>query len=66
MNVDKRSVAALDEEFLRILSCPICPDRPSLAVSGDYLTCSRCKNAFAIVDGIPQLAPEDAVPLDQL
>ncbi len=56
----------IDEELLRVAACPICPDRPGLQLIGHSLVCTKCQNAFPVSDGIPQLTPEDAVPLDQI
>ena len=56
----------LDEELLRLLACPICTDRPRLEPFGHYLLCPKCRMAYPILDEIPQLTPEDAVPVDQI
>ena len=33
-------------------------------MQGDLLVCSKCGCAFRIVDGIPDLLPEHAIPPD--
>ena len=52
----------IDSEFLAILACPVCPDRPSLELDGDFLLCKACKHRFPIVNGIPHLIADEAVP----
>ncbi|HWA83242.1 MAG TPA: Trm112 family protein [Fimbriimonadaceae bacterium] len=49
----------IDPEFLAILACPICPDRPALREEGDTLVCVKAGHRFPVVDGIPHLMPED-------
>lgn len=56
----------IDAELLSILACPLCADRPNLDLHGHYLLCGQCHNAFPIVDGIPQLTPEDGVPISKI
>lgn len=51
----------IDPELLNLLACPLDPARPPLREEGDYLVCETCQKAFPIVEGIPQLTPEDAV-----
>lgn len=58
--------AAIDPDLLSILACPICPDRPPLSLMGHVLVCGKCHQAFPIREGIPQLTPEDAMPLSQI
>lgn len=58
--------AVIDADLLRILACPLCPERPQLSLVGHFLVCDKCHNAFPIVDGIPRLTPEDAVSVDQI
>jgi hypothetical protein len=56
----------LDPELLAVLACPVCPQRPPLSVVGHYLVCAACHSAFPVLEGIPQLTPEDAVPVSQI
>ena len=56
----------VDPDLLKILACPICPERPAISLVGHYLVCGQCHNAFPVRDGIPQLTPEDAVPVNQI
>ncbi len=63
---DDSAEGIIDEELLKVVACPICPTRPTLSLVGHALVCPSCKSAFPIRDGIPQLTPEDAVPLSQI
>ncbi|HQU17658.1 MAG TPA: Trm112 family protein [Fimbriimonadaceae bacterium] len=49
----------IDPEFLKILACPVCDDRPALRLEGEWLVCSKCGRKYPILEGIPQLTPED-------
>ncbi len=50
-----------EEEWLAILACPLCDERPKFMKKGDLLVCTLRGHGFRIVDGIPQLLPEDAL-----
>jgi uncharacterized protein YbaR (Trm112 family) len=52
----------IDPELLKILANPLEPDRPPLRLEGEYLVCTKTGVGFPIVDGIPHLLPEDAIP----
>ncbi|HEY8368316.1 MAG TPA: Trm112 family protein [Thermodesulfobacteriota bacterium] len=54
----------LDPELLEILACPRCKGRVSLAPAGDGLVCESCRLRYPIVDDIPQMLIDEAVPLD--
>jgi uncharacterized protein YbaR (Trm112 family) len=56
----------IDEEFLKILGCPLHPDRPPFEQQGDYLICTRDGHGFPVINGIPHLLPEDAIPAEKL
>jgi uncharacterized protein YbaR (Trm112 family) len=49
----------IDAEFLAILACPICDDRPALRQDGEILVCTKSGHRFPVKDGIPHLMPED-------
>lgn len=49
----------IEADFLAILACPICPDRPALRQEGEVLICTKAGHRFPVVDGIPHLMPED-------
>ncbi len=54
----------LDPELLEILACPKCKGSLSLAPSGDGLVCEPCRLRYPVVDDIPQMLIDEAVPLD--
>jgi uncharacterized protein YbaR (Trm112 family) len=56
----------ISKELLSILACPLGEDRPPLRLEGDFLICDVCQMAFPIKDDIPQLLPENAIPLSEL
>ena len=56
----------IDSEFLKILGCPLHPERPPFAQNGEYLVCSVAGHGFPIVDGIPHLLPEDVIVEEKL
>lgn len=56
----------IDPRLLEILACPLTNERPPLRLQGDYLVCDACAKAFPIVNGIPHLLPENAIPLEKL
>jgi hypothetical protein len=49
-------------ELLAILACPRCKAPVRLLPEGDALGCARCRVAYPIVDDIPVMLPEEAVP----
>ena len=51
----------IDADFLAILACPICSERPPLRLDGDTLVCTKAGHRFPIKDGIPHLLPEDEI-----
>jgi uncharacterized protein YbaR (Trm112 family) len=54
----------IDQELLELLACPICPTRPPVKQEQNFLICTDCKRGYRIIDGIPRMLPEDAVPQD--
>ncbi|MCH7904881.1 MAG: Trm112 family protein [Armatimonadetes bacterium] len=52
----------MDKKLLEILACPRCDTRPALAEREDQLVCTECGYAYPVVDGIPHLLVEDAIP----
>ncbi len=55
----------IDSEFLKILACPACDDRPPLEQVEDSLVCSKCKRKYPIIDGIPHLLVEEAITTEE-
>jgi hypothetical protein len=51
----------LDPQLLEILACPS-DDHAPLEQRGDTLVCTSCGRAFPIVDGIPVLLLDEALP----
>lgn len=47
----------ISEELLEILACPYCKE--SVELKDDKLVCPKCGRDFPIVDGIPQMLPDE-------
>ena len=60
-NVLRRN-ALIDPEFLQILRCPLHPEGPPLTQKGAFLICNVDGAGFRVVDGIPRMLPDDAIP----
>ena len=58
------NVMALDREFIEILACPACDDRPPLRLVAQTLVCDKCRRAYMIRDGIPILLTEESIQAD--
>ncbi|MDR3691971.1 MAG: hypothetical protein P4L46_21505 [Fimbriimonas sp.] len=56
----------IDSDFLKILGCPLHPERPPFKLQGDYLVCTVSGHGFPVVDGIPHLLPEDVIEKEKL
>lgn len=52
----------ISPELLAVLACPNCEDRPGLEARGSALYCRGCDCFYPVVEGIPHLLPENAVP----
>jgi len=57
---------SLDPKLVAVLANPLEPDRPPLEQRGDYLVCTKTGVGFPIVDGIPRLLPENAIPASEM
>ena len=59
---DKPSPASFDPEFLALLACPLCADRPLLRFEAaeQMFHCDRCGHAYPLTDGLPDLRPTEA------
>ena len=55
----------LAPELMEILACPRC--KGGIASEGEepFLVCPACRVKFPIVDGIPVMLIQEAVPLDE-
>ena len=56
----------IDQAVLDILACPLSDSRPPLELRGEHLYCAECDCYFPIVNGIPNLLPEAAIPAAEL
>jgi uncharacterized protein YbaR (Trm112 family) len=54
----------LDPQLLEIIACPKCKGRLELKPDGSALLCRVCRLAYPVVDEIPNLIAEDALPID--
>lgn len=54
----------LEAGLLSLLACPLCHGPLEGAAARLELRCGRCRVAFPVVEGIPDLLPESARPLD--
>ena len=54
---------SLDPKLLEIIACPKCRGRLESKSDGSALLCRACRLAYPIVDEIPNLIVEDALPL---
>lgn len=55
----------LDDLLLEVLACPRCPSRPPVRQAGEFLVCTECGYRYPVLDGIPQMLPESAIPMDE-
>ncbi|MBN1879780.1 Trm112 family protein [bacterium] len=56
---------AVDKELLDILVCPKCKGSLELTETKDGLTCHSCRLLYRIIDDIPVMLIDEALPLDQ-
>ena len=56
----------IDPTLLEILRCPVHPDGPPLTERGGFLICAVDGSGYRVVDGIPRMLPDDAVPAEQV
>jgi uncharacterized protein len=54
----------LDPKLLEIIACPKCKGRLEGKPDGSALLCRACRLAYPVVDEIPDLIIEDALPLE--
>lgn len=52
----------IDPSLLDVLACPRCESRPPLREEGEELVCTVCAYRYKVVDGIPHLLVEEAMP----
>ena len=56
----------MDDQFLELLGNPNDPDRSPLTKTGNYLVCTKTGAGFPIIDGIPQLLPENEISAEKM
>ena len=56
----------IEADFLAILACPVCEDRPPLRQEGEYLICTKAGHGYVVKNGIPRLLPEDAIAPEKM
>lgn len=54
----------LEDGLLALLACPLCRGPLEDAAPRSELHCPRCRVGFPVVDGVADLLPESARPLD--
>ena len=59
---DKPASALFDPEFLALLACPLCAERPPLRfdAASQVFHCDRCGHLYPLTDGLPDLRPTEA------
>jgi len=55
----------MNDKLLEVLACPKCDDRPPLTKVGDRLVCTKCHWAFPVINGMPHLVSDEAIPPEQ-
>jgi len=53
----------IPKELLEILACPLCKGEVEYDPQREILICKTCKVYYEIIDGIPDMIPENAKPL---
>lgn len=54
---------SVNKQLLSILACPIC--KKSIKEQKSFLVCSACKKAYPVLEGVPNMIPEDAWTLEK-
>jgi uncharacterized protein YbaR (Trm112 family) len=54
---------SLDPTLLDIIACPKCKGRLEAKPDGTALVCRACRLSYPVVDDIPDLITDDAVPV---
>ena len=59
---NKPAAVSLDPEFLALLACPLCADRPPLRfdTAEQVFHCDRCGHVYPLTDGLPDLRPTES------
>jgi uncharacterized protein YbaR (Trm112 family) len=56
----------VDPKLLELLACPRCDSRPPLRQAGEFLICTMCGYGYSVINGIPHLLVEEAIPPEKL
>ncbi len=56
---------ALSEELLDLLVCPKCKGELEYRKDENVLICHNCKLVYRVVDDIPVMLIDQAIPLDE-
>ena len=48
------------EKIVEFIVCPV--DKAELIDKNNYWECTKCKTKFKVVNGIPNLIPEEHIP----
>lgn len=51
----------VDKELLEIMACPRC--RRDIELKGMFILCRKCRLAYPVLEGIPDMLIRDAWPL---
>jgi uncharacterized protein len=55
---------AAEEDLVSLLACPRCLGGLQPLQGAGGLVCARCRCTYPVRDGVPDLLPESARPLD--
>jgi uncharacterized protein len=55
---------SFDPKLLEIIACPKCQGRLESKPDGSALVCRACRLAYPVIDEIPNLITEDALPAE--
>lgn len=55
----------LSKELLNILACPKCKGDLEYKEEKQVLYCASCKEEYPVTDGIPELLPDKARPVEE-
>ena len=55
---------SLDPKILEIIACPKCKGRLEIKPDESALLCRACRLAYPVVDEIPNLIKDEALPLE--
>ena len=62
--MERKVEKKLPAELLAILACPHCKGELKYDEKDNSLICEKCKVKYEIIEGIPNLIYEEAIPLN--